>query len=767
MRIEGEIVLTNVDDGKSASNVLIEYSVSGGEPWSSTYADGYKWFRISTDGGMTWSAAMKFIGDNGTSVTIKGTALGHYKESENIPSGLATGIYLQDPMKAYRINNDMMGNVSVTAGDGYLLNGYLYVATPTEWQNVGQIKGDKGEPGVNPACYRLVEMGEGKAEATISLDTAKKGISVSVYVYMKFVVYKYQGDSAERLTDVSGFNVEGYLYNAEEAVMVKRVNDGTFVLTYHSTVSGNDMDGYATLKVVLRDSSKKIWDLATFPVVLNNGSVYTRTSQMMESIYSNQQGLSTVTHDAKSIKALVYTHGRNLLYDAGFEDKTVSMDGTMGQRWYSSSGDNTVTFGDDGTAVISASGNTENKYTGIFWYVPVNALGKYTASVYDVQGGGFDSDKKAYMSIYACDANKKEKTALGGMMIGSDTDGKRIVLTSADVPEGTPYLEFGIYVIRNGTLKIKCPQLERGEEATDWTLRGLDDGLIKAGVDVERGTVTQYGDRFKWMDATGKNMIAGMDSDGNATFNGIVHAKGGEFTGKVIASQIEGTDITGGTITGAKISGITGSFEKLQSASNAENNIGFDKDGFFVSGYFRTYNSLSVGHTLSARDSYLGAVYAGSFSCFERVTMVVSYGQATVYGKAGGAVTYSLRSKTTSNGDSYYEIECYDIPAITGQTAQRPDSLAGIAIDTIIFRDLGGGYYNYHVMLLNYQKVRVIAANNNRKGISIFRNGSLVGLGGGYYFSIFQVDPSIMTPVPASGLLGRGQVWSAIENNDW
>ena len=526
MRIEGEIVLTNVDDGKPASNVLIEYSVSGGEPWSSTYADGYKWFRISTDGGKTWSAAMKFIGDNGTSVTIKGTALGHYKESENIPSGLATGIYLQDPMKAYRINGKLLTDVSVTAGDGYLLNGYLYVATPTAWQNVGQIKGDKGEPGVNPACYRLVEMGEGKAEATISLDTAKKGISVSVYVYMKFVVYKYQGDSAERLTDVSGFSVEGYLYNAEEAVMVSRGNDGTFVLTYHSTVSGDDMDDYATLKVALKDSSKKIWDVATFPVVLNNGSVYTRTSQMMESIYSNKEGLATVEHDAKSIKALVYTHGRNLLYDAGFSDKTVSMDGTMGQRWYSSSGVNTVTFGDDGTAVISASGNTENKYTGIFWYVPVNALGKYTASVYDVQAGGFDGDKKAYMSIYACDANKKEKTALGGMMIGSDTDGKRIVLTSADVPEGTPYLEFGIYVIKNGTLKIKCPQLERGEEATDWTLRGVEDGLVKAGVDVGAGKVNLYADRTTLYNSKGKE-IAVFDADGNLLAGSLTCTKNG------------------------------------------------------------------------------------------------------------------------------------------------------------------------------------------------------------------------------------------------
>lgn len=764
MRIEGEIVLTNVDDGKPASNVLIEYSVSGGEPWSSTYADGYKWFRISTDGGKTWSAPMKFIGDNGTSVTIKGTALGHFKEGESIPSGLATGIYLQDPMMAYRFNGKLLTDVSVTAGDGYLLNGYLYVATPTAWQNVGQIKGDKGEPGVNPACYRLVEMGEGKAEATISLDTAKKGISVSVYVLMKFVVYKYQGDSAERLTDVSGFSVEGYLRNAEEAVMVSRGNDGTFVLTYHSTVSGDDMDDYATVKVALRDSNNKIWDLATFPVVLNNGSVYTRTSQMMESIYSNQQGLTKAEQDAKSIKALVYTHGRNLLYDAGFSDKTVSMDGTMGQRRYSSSGVNTVTFGDDGTALISASGNTENKYTGIFWYVPVEALGKYTASVYDVQAGGFDGDKKAYMSIYACDANKKEKTALGGMMIGSDTDGERIVLTSADVPEGTPYLELGIYVIKNGTLKIKCPQLERGEEATDWTLRGTEDGLTKAGVDIERGTVTQYGDRFKWMDATGKNMIAGMDSDGNATFNGIVHAKGGEFTGKVIAEsgkftgeiEAQGGKITGdidveGTLNGGTIKGANIKSPILQ----------WDDDSIQLNkGWLEFKGDLLSNYTFRLGDAYV----RGWFGAYQRTTLVIKGRNATLYygNRVSGAKATFQLTYDGYNNTTYCVIPCY----IMSLYLSASENVAGVPIDTIMLQDTGSDCY-YMLNMKFFQKVTVMSINDKKQSNWIYKNGNLERVAGGLYFNVHQVPPELMTPQPSASIPGAGQMWSASENNDW
>ena len=146
---------------------------------------------------------------------------------------------------------------------------------------------------------------------------------------------------------------------------------------------------------------------------------YSRTKAMLESIYTNKENFSVYKQQADNILEMVYAHGTNMLYDAGFTDSTPNLDGTMRMRRFQTSAGNTVTVNGDGTLTISASGNTENKYTGIFWYVPVNALGKYTASVYDVQGGGFDSDQKAYMSIYACDANKKEKTALGGMMIGT------------------------------------------------------------------------------------------------------------------------------------------------------------------------------------------------------------------------------------------------------------------------------------------------------------------------------------------------------------
>jgi len=632
----------------------------------------------------------------------------------------------------------------------------------------------KGEAGVNPACYRLIQTGSGMCTAGLVQGTDASGkpkVSVEMAIDLSFSIYKFVGDSAERLGSSKDFAAESVFVPAGKAtyggITLQTVNTGDgFDVGCDDTVSETDIVNtlidMSAVKVTLKQGGKT-WDTVTVPVTTAQNQAYSRTKAMMESIYTNKQGLATVTHDAESIKALVYTHGRNLLYDAGFKDKAVSMDGTMGQRRYSSSGVNTVTFGDDGTAVISASGNTENKYTGIFWYVPVNALGKYTASVYDVQGGGFDSDKKAYMSIYACDANRKEKTALGGMMIGSDTDGKRLVLTSADVPEGTPYLEFGIYVIKNGMLKIKCPQLERGEEATDWTLRGTEDGLTKAGVDIERGTVTQYGDRFKWMDAKG-NMIAGMGADGNATFNGIVHAKGGEFTGKVTAEsgkftgeiEAQGGKITGdidveGTLNGGTIKGA-----KIKSPI-----LQWDDDSIQLNeGWLEFKGDLLSNYTFRLGDAYV----RGWFGAYQRTTLVIKGRNATLYygNRVSGAKATFQLTYNGYNNTTYIVIPCY----IASLYLSASENVAGVPIDTIMLQDTGSDCY-YMLNMKSFQKVTVMSINDKNQSNWIYKNGNLERVAGGLYFNVHQVPPELMTPQPSASIPGAGQMWSAANNNDW
>lgn len=386
--------------------------------------------------------------------------------------------------------------------------------------------GTNGKDGVNPVFYRLVQNGDGICNASLTPDSNNK-LQVQISVSMGFFVYKYQGDSAERLTDVSGFNVEGYLYNAEEAVTVRRGNDGTFVLTYRSTVSGDDMDDYATLKVVLRDTNGKIWDSVTIPVTIDNGNYYARTESMMESIYANQGGLSEITQRADRISAMVYSHGRNLLYDAGFADSTPTLEGTMGQRRFQTSAGNTVTVNGDGTLTITAAGNTTAQYTGVYWYVPIQATGYYTASV-EVLSGTTVTDGS--FAIYTATLDRtQEQNMIGYNAIKTSDVGKRVtVTTNNELTEADfgKYLEVYVVVPTNGTIKIKCPQLERGKEATTWTLRGVEDGLVKAGVNVEAGKVNLYADRTTLYNSKGKE-VAVFDSEGNLLAGSLTCTKDG------------------------------------------------------------------------------------------------------------------------------------------------------------------------------------------------------------------------------------------------
>lgn len=391
--------------------------------------------------------------------------------------------------------------------------------------------GTNGKDGVNPVFYRLVQNGDGICNASLTTDSNNK-LQVQISVNMGFFVYKYQGESAERLQDqnLSGFNVEANLYDAETPVTVSKRN-GIFSLTYSNTLSGDDIEkvlrGYATLNVMLRNTNNKIWDSVTIPVTLDNGNYYARTSQMMTSIFANQNGLSEITHKAVNISEMVYAHGRNLLYDAGFMDSTPTLEGTMGQRRFQTSAGNTVTVNGDGTLTITAAGNTTAQYTGVYWYVPIQATGYYTASV-EVLSGTTVSDGS--FAIYTATSDRtQEQNMIGYNAIKTSDVGKRVsVTTNNELTEAdlAKYLEVYVVVPTNGTIKIKCPQLEPGKEATNWTLRGTEDGLMKAGLNIETGKVDLHADRTTIYNSKGKE-VAVFDSEGNLLAGSLTCTKDG------------------------------------------------------------------------------------------------------------------------------------------------------------------------------------------------------------------------------------------------
>ncbi|HZK18563.1 MAG TPA: DUF1983 domain-containing protein, partial [Clostridia bacterium] len=60
-----DIYVEKGDKGESAPELKIEYSASQNGPWSSSYVEGHFWMRTSNNGGNTWSAPMRIVGEDG------------------------------------------------------------------------------------------------------------------------------------------------------------------------------------------------------------------------------------------------------------------------------------------------------------------------------------------------------------------------------------------------------------------------------------------------------------------------------------------------------------------------------------------------------------------------------------------------------------------------------------------------------------------------------------------------------------------------------
>lgn len=100
-------------------------------------------------------------GTNGTSFTPKGTATGFYYNMSSVPSyedGMDSDVYIVNvddrsnptselPPYVCRYEYESLVVYHAEFGDGYNVNGHLYVANSNEWVDFGEIQGAKGEKG--------------------------------------------------------------------------------------------------------------------------------------------------------------------------------------------------------------------------------------------------------------------------------------------------------------------------------------------------------------------------------------------------------------------------------------------------------------------------------------------------------------------------------------------------------------------------------------------------------------------------------------------
>lgn len=202
---QSKIDFTRVDagvngtDGKPAPHVIAQYSVDGKTGWTPILnAATHKYIRYSYDGGTNWKTAIKMVGEDGTSVNIKGTAT-----SKKEVSGTS---YFELVYNGSTITG-------ATLGDAYLLEGHLYVCVDSKdgndyFMDVGQIQGPKGNDGNSEYVYIRYASKANPSNSAMKQDpdntTTHIGICVSQAVNApgtasSYTWSKFVGDSAKSI----------------------------------------------------------------------------------------------------------------------------------------------------------------------------------------------------------------------------------------------------------------------------------------------------------------------------------------------------------------------------------------------------------------------------------------------------------------------------------------------------------------------------------------------------------------------------------------
>ena len=199
---QSQVTFTRTDTGLNGSNgldapaVIAQYSADGLTNWVSTLnTTTHKYIRHSYDGGKTWSAAIKMVGEDGTSVRIVGTAT-----SATQVSGT----------NYYTLVYSATSITSAELGDAYLYDGDLYVCADSRagqdyFINVGNIQGPSGNDGVSSYVFiRYATDANGTNMSTSPSGKTYMGVytsstnvaptTASSYTWSKFV-----GDSAKSI----------------------------------------------------------------------------------------------------------------------------------------------------------------------------------------------------------------------------------------------------------------------------------------------------------------------------------------------------------------------------------------------------------------------------------------------------------------------------------------------------------------------------------------------------------------------------------------
>lgn len=344
-------------------------------------------------------------GTNGTSFTPKGTATGFFYNMSSVPSyedGMDSDVYIVNvddrsnptselPPYVCHFEYESLVVEHAEFGDGYNVNGHLYVANSNEWVDFGEIQGAKGEKGDDGMDAINIVFSPAElvfdADENGNLKQAEKSAEIKVFRGNKQLTYltdwdfpnvgKQPGDNCNAAfmveensspskpivkiydissTDIVGTNPQAKVPASSGGINVPiKVNDVTYNAYLSFAVNVNTF-----AHTLIQDNKKYI-------------SKYTEVSNKYDAVSSelkNKADLetveSTIEQSAENIKleVLSKTSGRrNMLVNSAFRNQDSVLIHSLARIEKNT--------GVDGVNCIHSSdkysGTGEGNYIGAFW----------------------------------------------------------------------------------------------------------------------------------------------------------------------------------------------------------------------------------------------------------------------------------------------------------------------------------------------------------------------------------------------------------------
>lgn len=310
----------------------------------------------------------------------------------------------------------------------------------------------------------------------------------------------------------------------------------------------------------------------------------------------------------------------------------------------------------------------------------------------------------------------------------------------------------------------------------------MGENLLDTGIDIDSHSVNMYGGQFAWRDYNG-NLIAYMDDKSNATFKGIINATGGNFTGTVTGSTINGsviistssngtskTKIEGGKLTtndleatngtfSGELKGVSGTFTELRAESGNLNSVRILMEGDATNGGALSFvgNIRNIGSTFYGGNIYSTGAESGHRG---RTILLISNNTFTLvwtgYPTDPPYVPTKQLTMLTDNRTNYYRVPLFNLDNIF--------SMSNKPVDVIVFNNSTGGLHYSLFSDCIGKGVDIINANDKHE-LYIASNAGYFRLSGGacmrgVYIGTRNIYPSV-------SYLGAGWFFFGYNDMNW